>query len=95
MKGDGSQVKDIIKELLTRYDKKGTLKAIEAKAAWEQLMGEVIARHTEKISISKEKLIICVDSASLRQELSYSKNQIMEMMNDALGGEKITEVIVR
>jgi len=95
MNDEGEHLGDLINELLKKYDKKGRLDSIRITELWYGMMGNVIAKHTDKILLSKDKLIIRVDSAALRQELSYSKQKIMEMINDALGENKVKEVIIR
>ena len=43
----------------------------------------------------RKKLYITVDSAPLRQELSYGREKIKKVMNEELGEDYIEEVIIR
>ena len=47
---------------------------------WSQLMGENINRYTEKIILKNKVLTISLNSAPLREELTYGKEKIIRMM---------------
>lgn len=62
---------------------------------WGEKMGATISTHTKEIKLRKNKLYLTIDSSSLKQELTYSREKIAEMLNQALGDNYITDVIVR
>jgi hypothetical protein len=45
--------------------------------------------------LSNKTLFISLSSAVLREELSYGKSKIIQMMNEALGKELITKIVLR
>jgi predicted nucleic acid-binding Zn ribbon protein len=57
-------------------------------------MGAMIARHTSNISLRKGKLYLKIESAALKQELTYSKDKIKEIFNKELGENVITDVLI-
>ncbi len=59
---------------------------------WEKIMGKMINKRTKKIVFKKNILIIEVNSASLRNELSFAKEKIKTLINTELGEEVIKEV---
>ena len=48
---------------------------------WEKVMGSMIAKRTKCITIKGKVLIIEITSASLRNELSYAKEKILNNIN--------------
>ena len=61
---------------------------------WEVLMGKTIAKYTKKIRITEKKIYISIESAALRQELSYSKEKIRSILNQNFQETVIEEVII-
>jgi predicted nucleic acid-binding Zn ribbon protein len=88
-------LREAINELLETYRLNTKLDEFKAVQAWEKLMGSAIARYTRHISINNRTLYVEITSAALRQELSYGKSKIIQMMNEAAGSEVIDDVILR
>jgi len=88
-------LKEAIAQLIKAYGLKDRVTATRLQALWNQLMGPMIARHTEKLFIREGELYIQLDSAPLKQELIYAKAKIKEVINKELGEEFIKEVIIR
>ena len=55
-------------------------------------MGVNISAYTKEVSLKKDVLIVKLSSSVLRQELSYGKEKIVEMINKSLGGNKIQDI---
>lgn len=62
---------------------------------WEKMMGPLIARSTTNIKLKRGVLIIQLDSAALRQELSYGKEKIKSEINRELGMSLVKSVELR
>jgi hypothetical protein len=63
---------------------------------WGRTMGPTIEQYTKSIDISRTgTLYLTIDSATLRQELSYGKSKIKKILNEELGENFIKEVIIR
>jgi predicted nucleic acid-binding Zn ribbon protein len=86
---------DAIKQMLKRNQLDQKYAEFKATHAWEKLMGGMIAKHTKKLYISNHKLYIQVDSAALREELTYSKEKIIRLVNEEAGAEVVREVVIR
>ena len=88
----GAVLKDMIND-----SGKMKQKLFQTKVAtrWSELMGTSIATYTKEIKVHNHKLYLTVDSAPLRQELSYSKEKIITMLNAELGEEYLREVVLR
>lgn len=64
------------------------------KMRWKDLMGLTIARHTQSLSLKKGKLYVKVSSASLKQELHYSRDKIKEIFNKEFNEQVVAEVVI-
>lgn len=62
---------------------------------WYELMGTHMTRYTEKITLKGNTLFVSLNNAALREELSYGKEKIREMMNEQLGSEVLEKVVLR
>ena len=77
------------------YDIKAILDEKKLIESWEEVMGKMIAKHTKDIVIRNKQLIVTLDSAALRNELSLAKTKIVKILNEKAGKVVITEVILR
>jgi predicted nucleic acid-binding Zn ribbon protein len=88
-------LKDALKAMIDHYKLKGKLNQNRVQSSWAKLMGPTIASYTREVRLYRKKLFLTIDSATLRQELSYGKDKIQRVMNEELGEEYIEEVIIR
>ncbi|MCD4723855.1 MAG: DUF721 domain-containing protein [Bacteroidales bacterium] len=84
---------EVIRELLASYRLEGKLNQARVIMAWEEVTGKMISRHTQDLYIKGSKLFVKLDSPALKNELAYSKGQIIDSLNDAAGGEIITDIV--
>jgi predicted nucleic acid-binding Zn ribbon protein len=61
---------------------------------WEKITSPIIAKHTKSIRLIQNKLIIQTDSGPLKAELNSSKQIVMQRINEQLGEQVVTEVII-
>ena len=94
-KGNEETMKTAIDRLMKAYKLDSKLSEIDIVNSWEKLMGKAIANKTEEIFIRDKKLFIRLSSSVLRQELSYAKSKIVELINKQAGSEIVTEVILK
>ena len=88
-------LKEALKEMLEVYRLKAKLNQTKINAVWSKLMGSSINKYTREIKLRRNKLYITIESASLRQELSYGKDKIIKIINEELGENYIEEVSIR
>ena len=62
---------------------------------WYEIMGANITHYTDKIILKGNTLLVSLNSAALRVELSYGKEKIIKMMNKELGSETIKKIVLR
>ena len=55
----------------------------------------MFANHTQKIAVKNRRLYVKLDSASLKQELNYVKEGIVEKLNRKMGRKLIDKIVLR
>ena len=88
-------IKNVLKDMLQQYKLKSKFTEVKIKNLWTELMGPSIAGYTKDIVVRRRKMYINIDSAALRQELSFSKEKIKNLINEELGEEYLEEVFIR
>lgn len=63
-------------------------------SAWDDIAGGMVARHTRSVKLRHHKLYIKVDSAPLRQELTYMRSDLVKAINERFGRELVKEVVL-
>ncbi|MBK7873185.1 MAG: DUF721 domain-containing protein [Saprospiraceae bacterium] len=88
-------IKTILKDLVETYRLKSKVNQTRVEMIWEKTMGKMIANYTKELKVRNNKLYVMIESAPLRQELSYGRGQILENINKELGEDYLNEVIIR
>jgi len=88
-------IKDALKNMVDAYRLKPKLNQKKIEVIWAEAMGVGISRYTKEVKLRKDKLFLTIDSAPLRQELSYGKEKIIKILNEELGEEVIKNVVIR
>ncbi|SFW23083.1 DUF721 domain-containing protein [Chitinophaga sancti] len=86
---------DALKDFMDKSRMKPRLTEVRIRENWEQIMGKTISRYTEGIQLIDGKLLISTNVAPLKQELSYSKDKIIKLVNEMLGEPVVREVVIR
>lgn len=63
--------------------------------SWEKVMGKMVAKHTTNLTIRKRVLYVRLDSAALKNELSFSREKILKALNTEVKSEVITDVVIQ
>lgn len=92
---NNQDIKTILMELVDTYRLKSRINQTKIELAWEKTMGNMVANYTKDIKVRNHKLYVTVDSAPLRQELSYGRDKILTTINRELGENYLKEVIIR
>ncbi|WP_343672951.1 DUF721 domain-containing protein [Chitinophaga sp.] len=86
---------DALRDFMDKSRMKPRLTEVRIRENWEQIMGKTISRYTESIQLIDGKLLISTNVAPLKQELSYSKDKIIKLVNEMLGEPVVREVVIR
>lgn len=90
--GDEKPLKGILKDFLKIYGLEDKMQEVRIKNAWAEIMGEYVAKKTMGIKVKDRKLIIQLESGVLKEEFSYSKSRIVELINESMEARVIDDV---
>lgn len=94
-KTNEQSIKEVLKDLVETYRLKSKLTQSKVEELWKKLMGKTVTDHTTELRIRNQKLYVTVDSAPLRQELSYTRSDILDKLNTELGEHFLKEVLIK
>jgi predicted nucleic acid-binding Zn ribbon protein len=84
-----------IKEFLHAYRLEEKFNQTKLLHSWEKVVGKMVARHTRDLHIRNKILFVKIDSAALRNELSYARESIVRSLNEEANAEVIEEVVFK
>lgn len=93
-KPDPDPISEVIQKWLKEYHLEDRFIQTDIKSAWVELLGPVVARHTQSITLENKILKIRVDNAPLRQELFMSRSRIIALVNKRAGRQIALECLV-
>lgn len=85
-------LKDAIEAFLKDNNLQTKLNETKIIGAWEEVTGKLISRHTNQMYIKDRVLFVKVDSAALREELTYQRSKLIKKLNAAAGIEAIDDM---
>ena len=88
-------LKKTIDQLLRAYGYQDQLDELELIKIYENLVGQMFVNHTQKIGFKNKILYVKLDSASLKQELSYVKEGLVEKINRELGRRVVDKIVIK
>ncbi len=80
--------------MLKTYKLEGKLAEMRIIEAWGSVTGKLITRHTRNLYIRKRKLFVRVDSPAIKNELFYSRQKLVELLNEQAGVNVIEEIVL-
>lgn len=95
MSKNSMSVGDAIKVFLRRYRLEDKLAAIDLEETTMDVLGPELRKWVSGIDFHKGTLTIRVQSAAMRQELSYHKSSIKEEINQKTGKDTIVNVQIK
>ncbi|WP_147679128.1 DUF721 domain-containing protein [Algibacter pacificus] len=92
---DNMSISDALKEFVEVNKLEKGLDKVNVADAWAKLMGNGVNNYTSSVSLERQTLYIELTSSVLREELSYGKQKIIDMLNEDLGKEIIKKLVLR
>ncbi|MCH4553741.1 MULTISPECIES: DUF721 domain-containing protein [Aestuariibaculum] len=88
-------ISDALKEFVETNKLEKGLDKVNVADAWADLMGNGVNNYTRSVNLERDTLYVQLNSSVLREELSYGKEKIIVMINEALGKEIVKKLILR
>ena len=92
---DSFKIDDLMKSFVKENKLEKGLDKVNVEAAWIEMMGNGVNTYTNSVKLHKDVLYVELSSSVLREELSYGKDKIINMLNESLGKNLITKLILR
>jgi predicted nucleic acid-binding Zn ribbon protein len=86
------KIQDILDRTLRQLGLAERMKEADAVLRFSEIVGGDIAARAEAVSIRDGKLVVRVASPVWRQELNYSKQEIIDALNRALSDNIVTDI---
>lgn len=90
-----SPIGDVLKRFIETNNLQSGMDKINVQDAWKSLMGNGVNSYTKEVVLKNSTLYVSLTSAVLREELGYGKQKIIKMINEEIGKEVVTDVILR
>lgn len=87
-------IQDLMKDVITENKLTKGMQQLSVKDAWAKLMGKGVVSYTNRVELNGKTLVVNLKSSVLREELSYGKDKIVKMMNEELGEQIISKIIL-
>ncbi|WP_299665526.1 DUF721 domain-containing protein [uncultured Polaribacter sp.] len=91
---DSFSVKDLMQLFIKENNLTKGMQKIKIEEIWNQMMGPGVATHTTSVKLQNKTLVIQLNSSVLREELSYGKDKIIKLMNEEIGEEVVTKLML-
>jgi len=93
---ESKSIKIILDNLITGSKSLNSgLNNVKIQKLWQETMGSNVNSYTKEITLKNKTLYVSLSSSVLRQELSYGKQKIVDLINKEIGGKIITKIVLR
>lgn len=87
---------DALNQMLKQERLDVKLSRFAVKNGWEEIAGKLIANHTIQIAFDEQKcMFLSLDSSALKNEVMYSKSELIKKINSFCGYELINNLVIR
>jgi len=92
---EDTPLRELIDKMLRSYGLGPKLDEVKLLKCWEEVVGAMIAKHTRNIYFREGNLYVELDSAPLRQELSFAKTKLIDMLNQKMGKDLVQKLHIK
>jgi hypothetical protein len=93
---ESKSLKNVIGNIIDSSNKLNSgLNNIKVQNLWREVMGNNVNSYTNEIVLKKNTLYVNLNSSVLRQELSFGKQKIIDLLNNELGKTIIKKIVLR
>tara|TARA_B110000881_G_scaffold94962_1_gene83323 strand:+ start:122 stop:418 length:297 start_codon:yes stop_codon:yes gene_type:complete len=91
---DSFSIEDLMQLFIKENKLTKGMQKMKIEETWHKMMGQGVTVHTTSVKLQNKTLVIQLNSSVLREELSYGKDKIIKMMNEEIGEEIISKLIL-
>ena len=87
-------IKNLINVFLKKNRLENGLLDLEVKKVWFEVMDNGVANYTRDVNLKNKTLYIKLNSPALREELSYGKEKLINIINQKFKNEIINKIVL-
>ena len=87
-------IQDLMKSFIKENNLSKGMQKLKVEEAWNALMGKGVVNYTTSVRMQNKTLVVKLSSSVLREELSYGKEKIIKMLNEELGEQVISKLML-
>jgi len=92
---DSKHIKEILKQVMKQNGLNQGIAENSVISSWKEIVGERINKSTENIYINKKILFVKIRSAIAKNEINLIKTALVEKINQRVGFNVITKIVIR
>tara|TARA_Y100001936_G_C15475783_1_gene360990 strand:- start:102 stop:395 length:294 start_codon:yes stop_codon:yes gene_type:complete len=93
-RGELKNISKVIEEVFSQKQIRIGIDNIKVQDAWIKTMGKNIQKYTFKVIYKKGVLHVKLKSSVLREELTYEKVKVIQLINKELGKEYVKDLVI-
>ena len=86
---------EVLQQLIDKFRLRNRMNSETLQAAWPEIAGALVARHTKSVQLDGPVLYIEVDEPALRNELLYMQSDIIKAVNERLHNNAVEKLVIR
>lgn len=86
---------EVLQQFVSKNRLQKGLDQVNIEEVWNTEMGPAVKKYTTNILLKRQTLYVQLSSSVLREELSYGKEKIVKMLNEAMKKDVIKELVLR
>ena len=91
---DSFSIEDLMQSFIKENNLSKGMQKIKIEETWSKMMGPGVATHTTSVKLQNKTLVIQLNSSVLREELSYGKDKMIKMINEEMGVELVSKLML-
>ena len=93
-RGEIKNISKVIKEVFSQKHFRIGIDNIKVQEAWLKTMGKNIQKYTFKVVYKKGILYVKLKSSVLKEELTFEKVKVINLLNKELGKEYVKDIVI-
>ena len=89
-----SEIKNLLNTFLKKNKLEKGLLDLEVKKVWYELMENGVSNYTTDVSLKNKTLYIKLSSPALKEELSYGKEKLINLINERFKKTIVQKIIL-
>ena len=88
-------IQELVKQFANQGKLKDKLQLERIRRVWKEMMGPTIYAYTYDLTFFNGKLTIILNNASLKNELHYGRELIIQNINKALNADIVKDILIK